>query len=189
MARRKIDKGAADLAAALDTDELPNLTAQQMEFVQGLLEGKTATASYRAAYNIETMSDRAVWTEASVLRNNPKIARWISAARKAHLDRAAITVESHTAELARLKELALEAGNHGAAIQAEQLRGKASGLYVDKFEDVTPSEPVKLLRDMLQYFPEIVPAITERVARPVPIDLTPIDAKSEPVDDKGESGR
>jgi hypothetical protein len=188
MARRKIDKDAAEKAAASASEELPQLTAQQMEFVHGLLEGKTASDAYRAAYNTEA-TDRTIWARASELRNNSKVSAWLSAARKAHLGSAVVTLESHVRELERIKEIAIETGNVGAAAQCEQLRGKASGLYVDKFEDVTPSEPVKLLRDMLQYFPEIVPAITERVARPVPIDLTPIDAKSEPVDDKGESGR
>jgi hypothetical protein len=189
MARRKIDKGAAERAAALVDDELPDLTEKEQKFLEGLLQYKPATVAYREAFDCSNMLDTSIQVAASRLRHSSKMRLWFSAAKKAYLGTAVVTLDSHVRELDRIKEIALETGNVGAAAQCEQLRGKATGLYVDKFEDVTPSEPVKLLRDMLQYFPEIVPAITERVARPVPIDLTSIDAKAEPVDDEGESGR
>lgn len=183
MARRKIDKAAAERAAAMSDDELPDLTPQQMLFVEGLLEGKTATDAYKAAYNTSA-ANTVIWAEASKLRNNPKVASWLSAARKAHLGTAVVTIESHQRELERIKELAIESGNLGAAAQCEQLRGKVAGHYVDKFEDVTPSEPAKLLRDMAKMFPEILPAIAQRVAQPVPIKLEPIEANADPAEDE-----
>lgn len=72
---------------------------------------------------------------------NPNIAARVESLRKPIVESVAIagrmTLESHIAELERLKELALEAGKFEAAIGAEVHRGKAVGLYVTKTEDVT----------------------------------------------------
>ena len=53
MPRRKITK-----PIALNVDDLPELTAQQEEFVRLVIGGKTATDAYRAAYSTENMADR-----------------------------------------------------------------------------------------------------------------------------------
>src|SRR5690348_1219443 len=110
-------------------DELPDLTEQQMRFVEGILSGKKASDAYRAAYDCSTMLNSSVWALASRLRSNVNVASWIAAARKAGLGAATVTLSDHVTELERLKEIALQTGNVGAAVQAEQLRGKAMGHY------------------------------------------------------------
>jgi phage terminase small subunit len=152
MARRKIaDPNAAKPATA---EDLPELTPQQQLFVDSLLRGKTATDAYREAYDCSGSGKNTVWVEASRLRHNPNIALWLAAARKAGLNRAAVTVEGHLAELDRPKEIALETGNVGAAVQAEQLRGKASGHYVEQFRDVT-RDPVDMLKEIASLSPDL----------------------------------
>lgn len=141
MARRKI----ADTPG--EPEKLPSLTAQQLGFVNELLAGKTGADAYRAAYDTSNMQDTTVWVEASRLRHDPKVSLWLSAARKAHLGQAALTLDSHVRELERLKEAALESGNHGAAIQAEQLRGKACGFYKEQLE-VTHHDPIAVLNEI-----------------------------------------
>lgn len=150
MARRKI----TDAIDAADIAELPELTANQQEFVRLLCEGHTASDAYRGAYDCSNMSKPAIWVEASRLRNHPHVALWLSAARKAHLGTATVTIADHMRELERLKEIAVDTGNVGAAVQAEQLRGKAAGHYVEQVRDVTSYDPVQTLREIAQEDPE-----------------------------------
>lgn len=159
MARRKITEGdelTADLAA-----ELPELTAQQLEFVEGLLAGKTASDAYRAAYDCAGSSSRTIWANACRLRNDGKVSAWLAAARQAYLGHAVLSLEGHLRELERLRELALAAGNIGAAVQAEQLRGKASGHYVEQFADVT-CDPVRTLNEIAELSPELAAALAKQ---------------------------
>lgn len=59
-------------------------------------------------------------------------------------------------ELERLKEIAVNTGNVGAAVQAEQLRGKAAGHYVEKFEDVSKAnDPVDTLKEIARHSPDL----------------------------------
>ena len=44
---------------------LPDLTTPQMNFVLGIIAGKSASDAYRAAYNAENMSNESIWVEAS----------------------------------------------------------------------------------------------------------------------------
>lgn len=155
MARRKISE------TELDAEELPELTAQQLAFVKGILDGKTATDAYRAAYDTATMADRTVWAESSRLRNNPDITAWITAARVACLGSARVTLDGHLQELERLKELALGSGNHGAAVQAEQLRGKAAGHYTERFEISTDADPLATLEQIASHSPELARKLAE----------------------------
>lgn len=150
MARRKITEPSdiADLA-----DGLPELTEQQMDWVRGRLSGLSASDAYRQAYDCAKASPRTIWAEASRINTNPNVAAWLAAARMACLDTGRVTLEGHCAELARLKEIALSTGNVGAAVQAEQIRGKASGLHIERFEDVTPTDPLLILEQMARQSP------------------------------------
>lgn len=142
-------------ALSLDADNLPDLTPQQQEFVRHLLAGKTGADAYRAAYDTSAMLPNTVIACASRLRSNPSVSAWLSAARQAHLGTAVLTKEAHIAELERLRELALETGNLGAAVQAEQLRGKVAGHHVEKIQDVTTYDPVDTLKEIAQTSPDL----------------------------------
>lgn len=133
--------------APIDARELPALTEQQQEFVRQRLAGKTATDAYKASYSTADMLPRTVWAEASRLNTHPDITAWLSAARQAHLGTAVLTREGHMNELERLREIAIASGNVGAAVQAEQLRGKVAGHQVDRVADVTADlDPFDALR-------------------------------------------
>jgi hypothetical protein len=54
------------------------LTAKREAFAQGVAEGKTLTASYKAAYNAENMSAHCIVTEASKLMANPDVANRVN---------------------------------------------------------------------------------------------------------------
>lgn len=155
MARRKITEGMEE------AEDLPDLTPQQMKFVEGILAGKTASDAYRAAYDTSNMQQNTIWAAASRLRSHNNVSAWLSAARKAHLGEGKVTLEGHLRELERLKEIAVESGNVGAAVQAEQLRGKAQGLYVEQYKDVTEHDPIATLNEIAK----IDPDYAERLAR------------------------
>lgn len=135
-------------------EELPDLTDQQMRFVEGLLAGKSASDAYRESYNTINCTDRTIWAAASRLRADCKVAAWLSAARKAGLGRAAVTLEGHLAELERLREIALETGNVGAAVQAEQLRGKASNHYSENV-NLKVNDPTNVLDEIRKLNPSL----------------------------------
>ena len=158
MARRQI----TDKPEMANADELPDLTSQQMEFVRHLLDGKTATDAYRAAYSTENMLANTIWSAASNLRHDTKVAAWLTAARTANLGSAKVTLEGHVAELERLREIALSTGNVGAAVQAEQLRGKAAGHYVEQIRDVTETDPLKTLEELSRLSPELARKLAEQ---------------------------
>lgn len=140
MPQRQITKPA-------DARELPDLTGQQQEFVRHLLAGKTGADAYRLAYDCSNSSSATIIAHASRLRADANVSAWLAAGREAHLGTAILTRESHMAELERLKEIAIKTGNVGAAVQAEQLRGKVAGHQVDRIADVTAEQdPFEMLR-------------------------------------------
>lgn len=155
MARRKITE-----SEGIDLEDLPKLTQQQMEFVKGILDGKTASDAYRAAYDCENSTNRTIWVNASKLRANANVALWLAAARKAHLGTAVLTKEAHMQELERLREIALDSGNVGAAVQAEQIRGKVAGWQVDQVKDITErTDVIATLKEIEKHSPELAASL------------------------------
>lgn len=156
MARRKITEGVEPL----DASDLPDLTPQQLKFVEGILAGKTASDAYRAAYDCSNSGRNTVWVESSRLRSHPNVALWLAAARKAHLGTAVLTKDMHLQELERLREIALDSGNVGAAVQAEQIRGKVAGHHIERIQDVTDElDPVATLRQIEKINPDLAASL------------------------------
>lgn len=119
-----------------DPAEIPELDDREIAFANLLLKGMNATDAYIQAFDT-TARRNSAQVMASRLANSDRVKLWLSYARLGCLTEGVISLEQHLRELDRLKELAVSSGNIGAAVQAEQLRGKAGGLYTEKFEDVT----------------------------------------------------
>ena len=49
------------------------LTAKQENFVKNIIDGMSQADAYRSAYSSKSMSDNAIYREASLLMSNPKI--------------------------------------------------------------------------------------------------------------------
>jgi len=143
-----------------DFADLPDLTEQQKQFVFGILNGLTATDAYKAAYDCSNSGNNTIWVEASRLKNHPSVSLWLSAARKAELGATKRTLEQHIRRLDRLQELCIGTGNMGAAVQAEQLIGKASGHYTEQFRDMT-ADPAQLLREIANIAPDLANKLAE----------------------------
>jgi hypothetical protein len=160
MPRRKITE-----PSTIDASALPEITAQQQEFVRGVLAGKTATDAYRAAYNTENMLPRTIWAEASRLNCDPSVSTWLSAARQACLGSAVLTREQHMAQLERIREAAMASGNIGAAVAAEQTRGKVAGHHIERIQEV-PADVTDTLKTIAQHQPDL--AATLAAAHGIP---------------------
>ena len=152
--RRKITE------QAIDAVDLPEITDNQRNFVFGILQGLSASDAYRNAYDCSGSADSTIWARASELKKNSKVAAWLSAARQAGYGTARLTLEQHLDELARLRELAIEKGNIGAAVQAENFRGKAGGHYTEKLE-VSATDPMDALAELKRIDPEIAKQVAK----------------------------
>ncbi len=158
MARRKITQPASleDLNAA---DDLPDLTANQMGYVHAVCSGMSGADALRASRDVSGWSNVSIWAEVSKLNAHPSIRLWLSAARKACLGSAVLTKDGHLQQLERLREIALDTGNVGAAVQAEQIRGKVAGHQVERYEDMTPIDPKVTLEELARISPQAAQAL------------------------------
>lgn len=144
MPQRKITEPLAETA-----DDLPDLTAQQMEFVRAILAGKTGVDAYRHAYDARDMLPSTAIAAASRLRAQANISAWLTAARHAHLGTAVLTREQHMQELESIREGCKASGNWGAALGAEVARGKVAGHQIERIADVTEGlDPFVALRNI-----------------------------------------
>jgi phage terminase small subunit len=109
------------------------LTPKQEKFALEVASGKTQSDAYRAAFNVRsTTKPETVNQQASRLMADRNISARVEELRKPIADKAMITLESHIERLKELAVLAIEQGQIAAAIKAEELCGKASGVYVEK---------------------------------------------------------
>jgi hypothetical protein len=144
--RTRKAKQSQRLAAVADPESgLPKLTAKQERFALELLSGKSAREAYRLAYDCSQCSEATVIAHAFKATRNAQIALFIRLHQRIGLENAAISRDSHLAELARLRELAVENQQVSAGVQAEHYRGRVAGLYNDKLTlAVGPSDDVIL---------------------------------------------
>jgi len=148
VSRRKITEPVTAPA------ELPELTEKEQKFANAILGGASPKEAFIAAGYTCTAGERSLVQMAGHVMNRPKMQQWISLARQAALDRSVMSLQEHLAQLVRLREMGVSQGNLGAAVQAEQLRGKAVGLYQDKVE-MTVNDPTEALRSIAQISPEL----------------------------------
>lgn len=113
------------------------LTAQEWRFVQEVVsnfgEITLKEAAIRAGYDPLRAKDRA-----ATLTNPKTSAHVVAAIQEMRQEMAEVygtTYERHMRDLQRIRDAALQAGNYGAAVQAEFRRGQALGtIYVERKE-------------------------------------------------------
>lgn len=110
-----------------------SLTPKQETFALAVASGKTQSDAYREAFNVRpTTKPETINQAASRLMADSNISARVEELRKPIAKQAMITLESHIERLKELAALAIEQGQIAAAIKAEELCGKASGVYVEK---------------------------------------------------------
>lgn len=136
------------------------LTAKQEAFCLAYIETNNASEAYRQAYSSSKMKPESVNESASRLLADVKITARLEQLRAPVRERAKITLESHLERLNHLSLMAEQAEQYGAAIKAEESRGKVSGLYVEKIEhsgmqtikvtaDMNPQDAAKAYQDLM----------------------------------------
>ena len=111
------------------------LTAKQEAFAQAVAKGSTLADAYREAYDAERMKDSSIWTNASQLMSETKVALRVNAIQKAQEER---TLHDHARlkrlVLERLHEEAVNAPSDSARIRALELLGKSIAMFTDRVE-------------------------------------------------------
>jgi phage terminase small subunit len=110
------------------------LTSKQEKFCQGVAAGMNNSEAYRSAYDTRKMKPETVQNKAYAMAKRGEIQARIEELREPIIKDCRITLESHLNRLEELARKAVEDGQVSAAVKAEELRGKACGLYVEKRE-------------------------------------------------------
>lgn len=113
------------------------LTPQEWKFVLALVDGEgkqtLKQAAIEAGYPAATANKIA--HELTDPRTNPQVVAAIQQYRQDVAERYGTNIERHLRDLQIIRDKALQAGNYGAAVQAEYRRGQALGtIYVDRKE-------------------------------------------------------
>lgn len=141
--------------------ELPDITGEELSFVQEWLVDGNATRAFKVAWpHAEEWTDNAVRVEACRRLQKPNVRLTIDACRRYMGAKAECTLEQHLNELDRLKNVSEVTGNLGAAVNAEVNRGKASGLYVDRVRQ-EPVDPAGLAEAIKDVAPELAKQLRE----------------------------
>ena len=133
------------------------LTSRQKIFVQIFAENEGRLTPTECARQAGYKEDRAN-TTASELLNPKKYPKVVNALirRRAEIDKThEVKLQKHVQELARLREKALNEKSYSAAVNAERLRGQASGLYIDRkqirtgtIDSMSREEVLKSLKEL-----------------------------------------
>ena len=129
------------------------LTEMQMKFCEILIFGSVdgpvsgTEAAIQAGYAADSARVRA--SELQNINLYPKTVAYLTELRKEKLRKYSVNYENHVARLGTLGSKSERKGNMMSAIRAEELRGKASGLYINQTEirtgklDDLPTEELK----------------------------------------------
>ena len=126
------------------------LTVKQEHFVRCVIEGMTYADSYRTAYDAKNMSDEAIYVNASKLMSSANIALRVDELKQKLAEKVLYTAEESFKNLIELQNLAkenykiikdgktsklrkvLSHNNINSALKAEELKGRLTGLYIDR---------------------------------------------------------
>ena len=143
------------------------LTEMQMRFAEFIIFGgpdgpmTQGEAAIAAGY-----SPKRARSEGSELMNprlSPLVVSYVGKLKEERLEKHKVTYDTHVAELARIKELALKKHSFSAAVNAETNRGKAGGLYIErkiikhgKLEDTSELELEAKMKQILDDYAPIL---------------------------------
>ena len=143
------------------------LTEMQMRFAEFIVFGgpngpmTQGEAAAAAGYS----KDRARQEGSELLnpRLSPLVVQYVGKLKEERLEKHKVTYDTHVAELARIKELALKKNSFSAAVNAETNRGKAGGLYIErkiikhgKLEDMSEQELEAKMKQILDDYAPIL---------------------------------
>jgi hypothetical protein len=110
------------------------LTIKQERFCQVYAKEGNATAAYKQVYNAGNMKPAVINQKAFELTSNAKITVRVEAIRAAIAKQCAVTVDTLSADLDEAMNLARQANQPGAFVQAVMAKAKLHGMIVEKVE-------------------------------------------------------
>ena len=123
-------------------------------------------------------------------RLSPLVVQYVGKLKEERLEKHKVTYDTHVAELARIKELALKKNSFSAAVNAETNRGKAGGLYIDrkiikhgKLEDMSEEELELKMKQILDDYAPILNVTPEAPS----LEQKPLQTKKEKKEKEPES--
>lgn len=109
------------------------LTRKQDSFARSIAAGLPLSKAYRDAYDATSMQPPVVWSEASRLAHNPKVAARVQELKaEAEERRRMAALDREKAIIRRLEHEALTARTDGARVKALELLGKHLGMFTDR---------------------------------------------------------
>ena len=143
------------------------LTEMQMRFCENLVYNEGRTTGFQACIDAGYSKDNAR-PMASRLQNPryfPLVVKYLGELREERLRKHEVTYERHITELARIRDAALKSRSFSAAANAENMRGKAAGLYIEqkiiktgKLEDMSEGELEAKMKQILEDYAPILKA-------------------------------
>lgn len=117
------------------------LTPAQEAYAQHVAGGATQADAYRKVYPKSTKwQQETIHNKASALMRNSEVSARVAELQAKGAELAALTLAKHLARLDELSRDAQASEDYSAAIKAEELRGKASGLYTERIDHTTNGE-------------------------------------------------
>ena len=143
------------------------LTEMQQRFAEFLVfggpDGPMTQSEAALAAGYSPKRARQEGSELCNPRLSPLVVKYIGELKEERLRKHEVTYEGHVAELARLREAALNKGSFSSAVNAEANRGKAAGLYIDrkiiktaKLEDMSEQELEAKMKQLLSDYGQII---------------------------------
>jgi len=143
------------------------LTEMQMRFAEfivfGGLDGPMTQGEAAIAAGYSAKRARSEGSELMNPRLSPLVVQYVGKLKEERLEKHKVTYDTHVAELARIKELALKKNSFSAAVNAETNRGKAGGLYIErkiikhgKLEDMSELELENKMKQILDDYAPIL---------------------------------
>ena len=143
------------------------LTEMQKRFAEFVVFGGTdgpmtqAEAAIAAGY--AKSSARVEGSQLLNPRYSPLVVQHVGRLKEERLEKHKVTYDTHVAELARIKEMALKKNSFSAAVNAETNRGKVGGLYIErkiikhgKLEDMTEEQLESKMKQILNDYAPIL---------------------------------
>ena len=169
------------------------LTEMQMRFAEIIVfGGPDGPVTQTEAAILAGYSKNRASQEGSELLNprlSPLVVQYVGKLKEQRLKKYEVNYDTHVAELARIKELALKKNSFSAAVNAESNRGKAAGLYIDrkiikhgKLEDMSELELELKMKQILDDYAPILNVTPEAPS----LEQKPSQTKTKKV--KKESG-
>ena len=143
------------------------LTEMQMRFAEFIVfggpDGPMTQGEAAIAAGYSTTRARQEGSELLNPRLSPLVVQYVGKLKEERLEKHKVTYDTHVAELARIKEMALKKNSFSAAVNAETNRGKAGGLYIErniikhgKLEDMTEVQLESKMKQILDDYAPIL---------------------------------